>query len=80
MASLAQAFGGTYVVRVDMDRWEGQLAGTGLDYHSGPLPAFVAINERGRPFGDWVDRTDWNSDLPSAVSPVLADFFHWPGV
>jgi len=75
--SLAEAFGGTYVVRIDIDRFEGRLAGTGLDYHVGPLPAFVALDHTGRPIGDWVDRTTWGSDVPTQAAPVLAEFFHW---
>ncbi len=77
--SVAQAFGGTYIVRVDVDHWEGLLGGTGLDNHDGgPLPAFIALSQRGHPIGDWVDRTDWASDVPELAAPVLADFFHWP--
>jgi hypothetical protein len=75
--SVAQAFGGTYVVRVDVDRFEGRLSGTGLDYHVGPLPAFVALDHTGRPIGDWVDRKTWSSDVPTQAAPVLAEFFHW---
>ena len=75
--SLAQAFGGTYVVRIDVDRFEGRLGGTGLDYHVGSLPAFVALDHTGRPIGDWVDRSTWGSDVPTQAAPVLAEFFHW---
>jgi hypothetical protein len=77
--SVAQAFGGTYIVRVDVDHWEGLLGGSGLDNHDGgPLPAFIALSQRGHPIGGWVDRADWSSDVPELAAPVLADFFHWP--
>ena len=77
--SVAQAFGGTYIVRVDVDHWEGLLGGSGLDNHDGePLPAFIAISQRGHPIGEWVDRADWASDVPELAAPVLAEFFHWP--
>lgn len=76
--TVAQAFGGTYVVRVDVDRWEGLLGGTGLDDHVGPLPAFIALSHRGQAVGDWIDRGDWASDVPAQAAPVLALFFHWP--
>lgn len=75
---VAQAFGGTYLVRIDVDRWEGLMSGTGLDDHDGPLPAFVALSQRARPVGDWIDRADWDSDVPAQAAPVLAVFFHWP--
>jgi len=75
--SLAQAFGGTYLVRVDVDHWDAWLGGSGLDNHAGPLPAFVAISRRGLPIGDWVDRGAWGSDAPALAAPVLMDFFHW---
>jgi len=77
--SLAQVFGGIYLVRINVDHWEGRLGGSGLDYHSGPLPAFVALDHRGQPIGDWVDRMAWRSDVPTVAAPVLADFFHWAG-
>ena len=77
--SVAQAFGGTYIVRVDVDHWEGRLGGTGLDNHDGgPLPAFIALSQRGHPIGEWVDHDDWASDVPELAASVLADFFHWP--
>jgi hypothetical protein len=75
--SLAQAMGGTYLVRVDVDHWDAWLGGSGLDYHTGPLPAFVAIGHNGQPIGDWVDRNAWGSDAPALAAPVLLDFFHW---
>jgi len=79
MRSLQQAFGGTYVVRIDVDHWEGRLVGSGLDFHAGPLPAFVALSSQGHPMGDWVDRADWGSETPALAAPVLTDFFHWAG-
>ena len=75
-SALARAFGGTYVVRVDVDAWAGRLDGTGLDYHTGPLPAFVGLSERGRPSGYWADAGVWQSDVPREAAPVLASFFH----
>jgi hypothetical protein len=77
--SLAVAFGGIYLVRIDVDHWEGRLGGSGLDFHSGPLPAFIALSHDGQPIGDWVDRLAWGSDVPAVAAPVLADFFHWAG-
>ena len=77
--SLSSVFGGTLVIRIDVDHWEGLLSGSGLDYHSGPLPAFVALARGGHPIGDWIDRAEWASDAPASAAPVLADFFHWAG-
>ena len=74
--SLATAFGGTYIVRIDIDHWEGRLGGTGLDDHVGPLPAFIALTSRGVPVGGWIDPLSWGSDVPTMAAPVLADFFH----
>jgi hypothetical protein len=75
---MAEILEGTYLVRIDVDHWEGQLGGTRLDDHQGPLPAFIALGHNGQPVGEWVDRADWGSDLPTQAAPVLADFFHWP--
>jgi hypothetical protein len=74
--ALSPVFGGTYVVQVDVDAWAGRLEGSGLDYHNGPLPAFVALSERGQPVGDWADASVWRSDVPREAAPVLASFFH----
>lgn len=75
---MAEVLEGTYLVRIDVDHWEGRLGGTGLDNHEGPLPAFIALGTSGQPVGGWVDRANWGSDLPTQAAPVLADFFHWP--
>jgi hypothetical protein len=75
-SALARVFGGTYVVRIDVDAWAGRLEGSGLDYHAGPLPAFVALSEQGQPVGDWADASVWRSDVPREAAPVLASFFH----
>ncbi len=75
---MAEVLEGTYLVRIDVDHWEGRLGGTRLGDHEGPLPAFIALGNSGRPVGEWVDRADWGSDLPAQAVPVLADFFHWP--
>gem|GEM_PF-5698014 len=74
--ALSRVFSGTYVVQVDVDAWAGRLEGSGLDYHTGPLPAFVALSDRGRPVGDWADASVWRSDVPREAAPILASFFH----
>jgi hypothetical protein len=75
-SALSRVFSGTYVVRVDVDAWAGRLEGSGLDYHDGPLPAFVALSEQGRPVGQWADASVWRSEVPREAAPVLASFFH----
>lgn len=71
-----RAFAGTYVIRIDVDRWPGRLEGTGLDSHSGPMPAFVALGDEGRPYGEWADPDDWRTDVPETAAVTLAAFFH----
>lgn len=73
---VARAFSGTYVIRVDADLWEGRLAGSGLDYHWGPIPAFVAVGVRGDPEGDWMDARAYRTDVPEVAAPALEEFFH----
>jgi hypothetical protein len=73
---LTRAFAGTYVVRVDVEQWDGRLEGSGLDYHTGPIPAFIALTDDGKPAGDWADARAWQSDVPQEAAPVLAQFFH----
>ena len=73
---LSRAFGGTYVIRVDVDLWEGRLEGTGLDYHTGPIPAFIALSDEGKPVGDWADARVWQLEIPRDAAPALAQFFH----
>jgi hypothetical protein len=75
-ASVKQAFAGTYLVRIDVDRWQGRLEGTGLDRHSGPMPAFIALSPEGRAFGEWADPDDWRTDVPQRAAATLAVFFH----
>jgi hypothetical protein len=73
---LSRAFSGTYIVRVDVDAWTGRLEGTGLDYHTGPIPAFVALGDHGHPVGGWADARVWQSEVPQQAAPALASFFH----
>jgi thiol:disulfide interchange protein len=73
---LSRAFSGTYVIRVDVDSWTGRLEGTRLDYHTGPIPAFVALSDNGQPVGEWADARMWQSEIPRQAAPALASFFH----
>jgi hypothetical protein len=73
---MKQALTGTYIIRVDINRWVGRFGNTGLDRIPMALPGFVELFEGGRGVGPFIDARSWVADAPSSVAPSLGAFVH----
>lgn len=73
---MRQALAGTYIIRVDINRWVGRFGSTGIDRLPMALPGFVELADGGRATGPYIDARSWLADAPSAVAPSLAAFVH----
>jgi hypothetical protein len=73
---MVEAFDGTYIVRVNLDRWLARLAGTGFDPSA--IPVFFELDDAGRSTGRKIDGGAWGEDIPENMAPPLKAFFH-PG-
>jgi hypothetical protein len=72
---LSQAFSNTYIVRVDVDRWNGRLGNTGLLNYATAIPAFVALDADGTPTQESIDIRAWNVSTPANAAGALRNFF-----
>jgi len=71
---MKQALTGTYIIRVDINRWVGRFGDTGLDQIPMALPGFVGLFEGGRGMGPFIDARSWIADAPTSVAPSLGAF------
>lgn len=72
-AAMKDAFTGTYVVEVDIDDWADQLESVKLD--ASAIPAFVALDDAGRPTSRRIDGSAWGDDTTENMAPPLKAFF-----
>lgn len=70
-APLRDALRGVVLVRVDVPRFERELAPLGLDSYV--LPAFFLLDDRGHA-RDGITSAEWTDDLPENIAPVLRAF------
>ena len=73
-AAMRQALAGTYIIRVDINRWVGRFGTTGLDRLPMALPGFVELFQGGRAVGPYIDARSWVADAPTTVAPQLGAF------
>jgi hypothetical protein len=71
---MIEAFDGTYIVKVNSDRWMARLAGTGFD--ASVIPVFYELDDAGRPTGRQINGGAWGEDIPANMAPPLRAFFH----
>ncbi|WP_372807711.1 thioredoxin family protein [Pontiella sp.] len=69
---MIDAFRGTYVIRLDADKWREALKDTA--YSANGIPAFIAIDDTGKPVG-MIDGGAWGKDIPQNMAPPLKKFF-----
>jgi len=72
---MADAFAGTYLVRLDVDDWKSaQLSAFGLDGSS--IPAFFAVDDKGKALvGRKITGGAWAENVPENMAPPLKAFF-----
>ncbi len=73
-AGMRRAQTGTYIIRVEINRWVGRFGDTGLDRLPMALPGFVQLFEGGRGVGPYIDARSWIADAPTSVAPSLGAF------
>ncbi len=71
---MVEAFAGTWIVKLDLDRWQGRLAGTGFEGVNA-IPVFFELGDDGRPTGRRIDGGAWGEDVPENMAPPLKAFF-----
>jgi hypothetical protein len=74
---MKEAFAGTYVMRVDIVRWDEQLL-PALGISSTrqlKLPQFRVLDDQGRPLGPKIGGDAWGEDIPENMAPPLKVFF-----
>jgi len=67
-----QAFEGVYLIRADVDEWNG--GGENFDFEA--IPVYYQLDASGKPTGAVIDGGAWNEDIPENFAPVLDKFFH----
>lgn len=70
---MAEAFRGTYVVRLAVDSWNDALSAEFADGMPA-IPAFYAIDADGR-LGRTINGGAWGDDVPSNMAPPLQAYF-----
>jgi thiol-disulfide isomerase/thioredoxin len=70
---VADAFKGTYFIRLDFDDWKDKLDETGFSPRE--IPMFYAIDASGRPTRKLSGGT-WRRITPEVIAPPLKAFFH----
>jgi hypothetical protein len=70
---MVEAFDGTYIIKLNLDRWQGRLAGTGFTVNA--IPVFHELGDDGRPTGRQIDGGAWGEDIPENMAPPLRAFF-----
>jgi len=72
-ARMVDAFQGTYIIRIDIDEWKGQLARS--DFNVLGVPTFFELDKNGRPAGRVITGGAWGKDIPENMAPPLKEFF-----
>jgi thiol-disulfide isomerase/thioredoxin len=71
---MIDAFGGTYIIQLDLDEWERNLSGTGFRVVG--IPAFYEIDADGKPTGRMITGGAWGEDVPENIAPPMKEFFN----
>jgi thiol-disulfide isomerase/thioredoxin len=72
-ARMIDALRSTYIIKLNVDDWEGKLRGTGFVPRQ--IPVFYAIDEEGRPTGRQILGFLRGTTTPEKLAPRLRGFF-----
>ena len=70
--SMAAAFAGTHIARVDQDLWHEQLAPFGLNRS---IPAWVDLDAHGLPGSRRIGGGAWGDNVPANMAGPLSEYF-----
>jgi hypothetical protein len=71
---MVAAFQGVYMIRIDIDEWEGLLDGTGFEFEA--IPIIFQLDNAGHNTGNSIDGDAWGENIPENMAPPLDAFFH----
>lgn len=69
---MQEALSGTYVIQVDIDKWQKPMAKAGIEI--GQIPVIYEVNYEGRPTGRSIDPNTWGDTSAAHVAPHLKRF------
>jgi hypothetical protein len=69
---MEEAFAGTYVVEVDIDRFDDPIARGAMDHG---IPAWIALDDGGRPTRRMITGAAWGENIPENMAGPLEEFF-----
>jgi hypothetical protein len=69
---LLREFAGTYLIRVDVDRWQPEFASVGIP-EAGQIPAFFALDTTGKTTAA-LPGDQWSEITPKGLQSVQAFF------
>jgi len=72
---MLQAYGGTYIIKLDVDEW-GWEDGKVQDFRFDGIPVYFKLDPEGHQTGDVIDGGAWGEDIPENIAPVMDEFFH----
>lgn len=70
---MVEAFAGTYIIQVDIDEWQDDLAGAG--YRVNAVPIYYELDASGKPTGRTIDGGAWGENIAVNMAPPLHEFF-----
>ena len=70
---MVEALRGVYLIRLDIDEWQGRLSETRFIVLG--VPTFVELDGEGVSTGRTITGADWGPDTPENMAPVLLEFF-----
>lgn len=70
---MIEALRGIYLIRLDVDEWESQLAGS--EFRIPGIPLFYELDANGRSTGRAISGSAWGEDIAVNMAPPLQAFF-----
>lgn len=71
--AMAKAFKGTYLIRLDGDKWADKLGNVGMS--NGIIPVFYELDEAGKASKRTINGDAWGDNTPENMAPPLEAFF-----
>lgn len=73
--ALLEAFGGVYLICIDVDEWGWGVPGTDFPRVEA-IPVFYRLDSLGRFTGDSIDGSAWGPDTPENIAGVMGPWLH----
>ena len=70
---MAEAFAGTYIIRLNVDDWPESV--TKNEFNATSIPVFYELDSEGSSTNRSIDGSAWGENTPGNMAPPLAEFF-----